>query len=222
MAGGTVKFIFADSLDVIDPGYNFESDTAAEGRQRHWDERYPHELMNPAPYDGVLISRGIVGDHRFPGKYSFAQAMRLRREGARKFLRLDAPQFQHMSLFGDSGAFSYVKEEVPPYTPAQVLEFYSDAGFTHGCSVDHVIFEFDREANGKAAGSETARQRFDITQENAREFLALSKDLGPQWRGHAPSADYTCSRSVQSRTRGERHRAIASRESDAGMSEHPF
>jgi hypothetical protein len=59
-----------------------------------------------------------------------------------------------------------------------VLEFYSDAGFTHGCSVDHVIFDFNREANGKATGGETARQRFDITQENAREFLALSKGMG--------------------------------------------
>ena len=173
-----MKFIFADSLDVVDPGYDFEADTTTVGRKRHWDERYPHELMNPAPYDGVLVSRSIVGDHRFPGKYSFAQAMRFRREGARKFLRLDGARFKDMSLFGDSGAFSYVKEEKPPYTPAQMLEFYSDAGFTHGCSVDHVIFEFERETRTKAAGSVNARQRFDITLENARAFLRLSRSLG--------------------------------------------
>lgn len=175
-----MKFIFADSIDVVDPGYDFESDTAGAGRQRHWDERYPHELMDPVPYHGVLVSRGIVGDHLFPGKYSFAQAMRFRREGARKFLRLDAPKFKNMDLFGDSGAFSYVKEDVPPYTPQQVLEFYSDAGFTHGCAVDHVIFDFDREEKGKAKapGSEHARRRFEITLENAVEFLKLSRALG--------------------------------------------
>jgi hypothetical protein len=174
-----MKFIFADSLDLIDPEYDFSSDTAGSGRQRHWDERYPHEIMNPAPYDGVLVSRGIVGDHLFPGKYSFAQAMRFRREGARKFLRLDAPRFRDMKLFGDSGAFSYVKEEKPPYTPAQVLQFYQEAGFTHGCAVDHVIFEYERDTPAKAVGSPAAHKRFDITLENAREFLKLSRSLGP-------------------------------------------
>jgi hypothetical protein len=173
-----VKFIFADSIDVVDPGYDFESDTAGAGRVRHHDERYPHELMDPAPYHGVLVSRGIVGDHLFPGKYSFAQAMRFRREGARKFLRLEGERFKDMELFGDSGAFSYVKEEVPPYTPEQVLDFYADARFTHGCAVDHVIFEYERDDKGKAPGSEHARRRFEITLENAREFLKLSRNLG--------------------------------------------
>lgn len=173
-----MKYIFADSLDVVDPDYDFATDSSGSGRRRHWDDRYPHELMDPVPYDGVLVSRGIVGDYRFPGKYSFAQAMRFRREGARKFLRLDAPRFRKMSLFGDSGAFSYVKEDRPPYTPADMLEFYADAGFTHGCAVDHIVFDFEREDRGRALGSEHARYRSDITLENAREFLPLSRSLG--------------------------------------------
>jgi hypothetical protein len=189
-----VKFIFADSLDVVDPEYDFETDTAGSGRKRHLDERYPHEIMDPAPYHGILVSRGIVGDHLFGGKYSFAQAMRFRRDGARKFLRLDGPRFRDMPLFGDSGAFSYVKEERPTYTPAQVLEFYADARFTHGCAVDHVIFEYERETQGRVLGSASARQRFDITLENAREFLALSKGLGKSFtpigvaQGWSPSS----------------------------------
>lgn len=173
-----MKFIFADSIDVVDPSYDFLTDTSGADRERHWGERYPHEMMKPVPYDGVLVSRGIVGDHLFPGKYSSAQAMRFRRDGARKFLRLEGPRFKDMPIYGDSGAFSYVKEEKPPYTPEQVLEFYADAGFTHGCAVDHIIFDFDREEKGRAAGSEHARNRSEITLQNARDFLKLSKSLG--------------------------------------------
>lgn len=174
-----MKFIFADSLDVVDPSYDFATDQSGAERQPHWDDRYPHELMTSPPYDGVLVSRGIVGDHLFSGKYSSAQAMRFRRDGARKFLRLDTPRLKHMPIYGDSGAFSYVKEEKPPYTPAQVLEFYADAGFTHGCAVDHIIFDYEREDTGRVLGSEQARFRSEITLENAREFLKLSKGLGP-------------------------------------------
>jgi hypothetical protein len=193
--GVTLKFIFADSLDVVDPAYDFATDQPGADRQRYWDERYPHELMKPIPYDGVLVSRGIVGDHQFPGKYSAAQVMRFRRDGVRKFLRMEEPRFQHMPIFGDSGAFQYVKLELPPYTPAQLLEFYREAGFTHGCALDHVIFDFEREDDGvKAPGSEQARFRWDVTLENAREFLKLSKDLGPEFtpigvvQGWSPSS----------------------------------
>ena len=175
-----MKFIFADSLDVVDPAYDFATDQHDADRQRHWDERYPHELLQSIPYDGVLVSRGIVGDHLIPGKYSAAQAMRFRRDGARKFLRMDGPRCQHMPIFGDSGAFQYVQAKIPPYTPLQLLEFYADAGFTHGCALDHVIFDFEREDGGvKALGSEQARFRYEITLQSAREFLGLSKDLGP-------------------------------------------
>lgn len=167
-----MKFIFADSLDVVDPNYDFTTEQAAESRA-HWDKRCPHELMEPAPYDGVLVSRGTVD-----GKYSSAQALRLRRDGVRKFLRLDRPRFERMPIYGDSGAFRYCSHDTPPYTTAQMLDFYADGGFTHGCSVDHLVFDFDREESGRAAGSDSARSRSGITLENARTFLEQSKALG--------------------------------------------
>jgi hypothetical protein len=174
-----MKFIFADSLDTVDPGYNFLTDRNAAYRTLHWDDEYPHELMETLPYDGVLVSRAVVGDQRPGGKYTSAQAMRFRRVGARRFLRMDSPRCRDLPIFGDCGAFSYVTEPVPPYTPADMLDFYSDAGFTHGCSVDHIIFDFDREECGLAAGTPDARERYDITLENAVHFLRLSRDLGP-------------------------------------------
>jgi hypothetical protein len=165
-----MKFIFADSLDYVDPAFDFIADRSPAERQPYWDDAYPHEILGYAPYDGVLVSRGIVGDHRVAGKYTASQARRLQLVGVRKFLRLDKPQFAHLDIFGDCGAFSYANEERPPYTPEEMVEFYDECGFTHGCSVDHIIFDFDLSSVGMSGGSSDARQRFEITLTNAENF----------------------------------------------------
>ena len=173
-----MKFVFADSMDYVDPNFDFINDQNAANRKPYWDDQYPHELLGYAPYDGMLVSRAIVGDHLFPGKYTEAQAMRFRRVGARNFLRLDRPEHAGMMLMGDCGAFSYSTSEVPPYTVDDTVEFYADAGFTHGCSIDHIIFEFDPAAKGTEGGSPIARDRFDITLELAQHFFRASRELG--------------------------------------------
>jgi len=178
-----MKFIFADSLDYVDPAFDFIGDRSPADRQPYWDDAYPHEILGYAPYDGVLVSRGIIGDHRVKGKYTASQARRFHLVGARKFLRLDKPQFAHLNIFGDCGAFTYVQEDRPPYTPAEMAEFYDECGFTHGCSVDHIIFDFDPNELGLAGGSEKAKERFEITLENAegfrRETIAIGADFTP-------------------------------------------
>lgn len=177
-----MKFIFADTMDYVDPGYDFDGDRNAPERQAYWDDEYPHEHMDTPPYDGMLVSRAAVGKGRLGGgKYSEAQAMAFRRAGARAFLRLDGPRFQHMPVFGDCGAFAYVKESVPPYTPEDMLAFYEDGEFTHGCSVDHIIFEFYEDDDlgrfPSAEARDEARRRFDITLANAETFLRASHAL---------------------------------------------
>lgn len=178
-----MKFIFADSLDYVDPAFDFIADRSPAERQPYWDDAYPHEILGYAPYDGVLVSRGIVGDHRVKGKYTASQARRFGLVGVRKFLRLDTPQFAHLDIFGDCGAFTYVQEERPPYTPAEMAGFYDECGFTHGCSVDHIIFDFDARLAGMDGGAQDARHRFDITLENAdgfrREALAMGAEFTP-------------------------------------------
>lgn len=168
-----MKFIFADCLDFIDPEYDFENDEYHKGRKPYWDDQFPHEYLGYAPYDGILVSRAIVGDHIFPGssQYSEAQRMRFRRDGARKFLRFDSPEFKAMPMFGDNGAFQYCKLDVPPYTPQDTIEFYEDARFDYGFSIDHIIFDFDPNGVGMEGGSEDARKRFDITLELAEQFI---------------------------------------------------
>ena len=178
-----MKFIFADSLDYVDPAFDFVADRSPAERQPYWDDSYPHEILGYAPYDGVLVSRGIVGDHRVKGKYTASQARRFHLVGARKFLRLDKPEFAHLDIFGDCGAFTYVNDERPPYTPAEMVDFYDECGFTHGCSVDHIIFDFDPAATGMEGGSADAKHRFDITLENAdgfrQEALAIRAGFTP-------------------------------------------
>lgn len=175
-----MRFIWADALDLVDPGYDFVRDRNAAGRAPYWDDRYPHELMGYAPYDGVLVSRGIVGGPKVKGKYTEAQASRFRRVGARRFLRLEGPGLQHLPIFGDCGAFTYHNEDAPPYSSEETAEFYDDGQFTHGCSVDHIIFDFDETVSGMEGGREEVRRRFDITLENAAAFLKATRQMsGP-------------------------------------------
>lgn len=176
-----MKFIFADSLDMVDPEYDFLRDRNGPSRSPYWDDLYPHEILDEAPYDGILVSRGIVGGSAVTGKYTTAQATRFRRVGARRFLRLDSPRFMRFPIFGDCGAFTYHKEDRPPYTPNNMVDFYDEGGFTHGCSVDHIIFDFDEKLLGTKGGSAEARRRFDITLENASTFLKASKRISKRF-----------------------------------------
>lgn len=164
-------FIFPDCLDYIDPGYDFRTDTFAPGRTPYWDDQFPHEFMDSPPYDGVLVSRAIVGDHLYSGKYTESQGQRFRLIGARAFLRYEEADYPGSLVFGDCGAFQYHDLEVPPYTPDDMLEFYDDGMFTHGCSVDHIIFEMDSVYDqGKAVPDEYVRRQA-ITLQNAEQFL---------------------------------------------------
>jgi hypothetical protein len=177
-----MKFLYADGLDFVDPAYDFLEDRSAPGRRPYWDDEYPHQYLSQAPYDGVLVSRGIVGDHKLSGRYTTSQAMRFRRDGARAFLRLDTPELEDQLIYGDCGAFSYSDYDKPPYTPTEILEFYEDGGFSHGCSVDHIIFEFERDMKGMEcfADREKAsrvKERFDITLENAEAFYKECSNL---------------------------------------------
>jgi len=172
-----MKFIFADSLDFVDPRFDFVNDINGEGREPYWDDVFPHEIFEQAPYDGVLISRATVGDAIYKGKYTESQSMRFRRVGAREHLRLNTPEHIEKPIFGDNGAFSYSSMAEPPYTAKDTVEFYGDGKFTHGCSVDHIIFEFDSNAKGMGGGTDDSRKRYEITLQLASEFYEESKQL---------------------------------------------
>lgn len=178
-----MRFVFADSMDFVDPAYDFASDRNAKDRSVHRDDEYPHEFLKTAPYDGILVSRGIVGDAYRNGKYTTAQSMRFRREGARKFLRYEEAHFPGSMMVGDCGAFTYRNLPKPPFGADDTAEFYADGGFTHGCSPDHLIFDFDDEG-AERSPTEAPREvtdRFEVTLQNAAEFKPAAKRIGPRF-----------------------------------------
>jgi len=162
-----VKFIYADSLDVVDPNYNFIEDEFRAGRKPYWDDVYAHEILPKPPYDGLLVSRSTLGSGPIAGKYTQAQAMRFFREGGRTFLRMNEPKYKEMVLMGDCGAFNYHRESSPPYTPSEIVDFYECGGFNYGCSIDHIIFQFGKDEEG----SEDSKNRFEITLDIAGKFF---------------------------------------------------
>ena len=164
-------------MDLVDPSYDFIKDRSSPERERYWDENYPHELLGYAPYDGLLVSKAIVGGHIRSGKYTESQAMRFKRIGARSFLRFEEKDYPNTVIWGDCGAFTYVNEEVPPYSVDDILEFYGDGQFSHGCSVDHIIFEFsETEFDFKFEDKEVLRRQ-EICLSNASEFISKANKV---------------------------------------------
>jgi hypothetical protein len=177
-----MKFLYSDTQDFVDPDYDFDNDRNAPKRRRYWDDKYAHEIMSPIPYDGLLVAMSAV--RKAPGvasskvRYSTAEEQRFLRDGVRKFLRLDGPEYKEAMVMGDCGAFAYVDQEKPPYSPMDVFEFYADAGFTHGVSPDHIIFACDTDNPPLAAMGDDVRERYELTLNNAREFMRICEAEG--------------------------------------------
>ena len=164
-----MKFFFADNLDQIDPGFNFESDEFSPDRRVQRDDVYPHEYFDIPPYDGILVSRSILGDRSRTGKYTTAQSMRFKREGAGAFLRYYPSSGG--AIMGDCGAFSYAREDVPPYSTPELVEYYAECGFTHGVSIDHVILGYTERSYMSSFVPPDWQRRYDLTLKLAEEFL---------------------------------------------------
>ncbi|MFW2553154.1 tRNA-guanine transglycosylase DpdA [Aliarcobacter butzleri] len=170
-----MKFIFADAQDTIDLDYNFLTDEFSPKRVIQRTDKYPHEVFSKKPYDGMLISRGLLDDGIYKSNscaYNSAQTRRIKMQGIKRFLR-----YYDGEIFGDNGAFSYHMLDKPPYSVSETVDFYNKCGFDYGMSVDHIIFEYDKrfdtdsEFDDKFKVTEKMQKRYDITINNAREFL---------------------------------------------------
>jgi hypothetical protein len=158
-----MKFFFPDSQDQVDPSFNFETEQRSALRLRHRDDHYAHEEFASAPFDGLLVSKAMVEG----GRYTLAQKHRLERMGVRRFFRLENMPIETL---GDCGAFSYAREDYPPYSVDEVIRFYDELGFDYGISVDHVILGYDAVADRDTAPPDWKRRQ-DITLELAADFL---------------------------------------------------
>lgn len=178
-----MKYFFADSQDLVDPDFDFANETRAPQRIRQRREKYAHETFAAPAYDGLLISKGIVDAAGNSGRFSLAQRHRLRRLGAREFYRLHHVWGRSLPVMGDCGAFTYIREEFPPYSVDQVIDFYLGCSVDFGISVDHVILSYQPGWDRPGCSSDvpdTVRKRQQMTLELAQSFLARhSRDKLP-------------------------------------------
>ena len=170
-----MQFFFPDSQDQIDPSFDFTTEQRSIYRVRQRDDHYAHEALQTPPFDGFLVSKTIVdGLPGAAGKYTIAQRHRLYRVGIREFFRLDVQPGPRLATMGDCGAFSYVRDDQPPYSPDEVIDFYDECGFDLGISVDHVILGYDPAADRDPHHPQAAdwRSRQALTLELAAQFRA--------------------------------------------------
>lgn len=172
-----MRFYFPDSQDQIDPSFDFLSEERSLTRVRQRHDLYAHEVLDPPPYDGLLISKAMIDRHGGAGRYSDQQRRRFYRGGVREFFRLDSVEGHRIETLGDCGAFSYIKDSSPPYSTDQVLDFYQSNGFDAGVSIDHIIPVFEEGATARSIESEWKR-RYQLTLRLAGEFLDRHRDLG--------------------------------------------
>jgi hypothetical protein len=168
-----VKYFFADSQDLVDPHFDFVAETRSD-RIRQRDEFYAHEALASPAYDGLLVSKGIVdGTTQGSGRFTLAQRQRLLRVGAAEFYRARRPDGRVLPIMGDCGAFTYLREDVPPYSVDEVIDFYVECRFDLGISVDHVILAYQPswDTTPEAVPDEI-RFRQSITLELAGKFWA--------------------------------------------------
>lgn len=162
-----MRYFLPDSCDTVDPTYNFAQETRSVDRQKQ-NDLYCHEVLTEQqPYNGILISYGMVMN---AGRYSTAARRRLLRSGVREFFR--APKW--LEFMGDPGAFAYFKEDAPPFAVEEVAEFYAQVKIDFGLAVDHIVPGFTDDDAADAPTPE-ARRRYDLTLELNRSFLAASK-----------------------------------------------
>jgi hypothetical protein len=169
-----MKFFYADSQDTVDPNFDFELESRSKDRLRNRHEVYAHELFNDRPYDGLLVSRGIVEGIGGGSRYTLAQRHRLYRLGAHEFFRVPRLESGGMPIMGDCGAFSYLNEKTPPFSVDDVIAFYLDCRFDLGLSVDHVITAYNPSWDLNGPPAEVA-ERQNITLELADTFLGVHR-----------------------------------------------
>ncbi len=131
----------------------------------------------------ALAATGNQAAHGRRGRgYTLAQRQRFHRVGIREFFRLRKSKLETM---GDCGAFSYIREPVPPVSPEEVFNFYEECGFDYGVSVDHIIGVFrpdlDRTRSGVDSALDNWRKRQEITLQLARDFWRLCQKRNPRF-----------------------------------------
>ncbi len=156
-----VRYFIPEWDDLVDPGYDFQTDSHSGGTGDWSNQVYAHQLYGEPSYDGLLVSRAVA-------QKSKKKNARVTELGIHRFLRVP----RRFPVMGDCGAFDYIDQKEPPYTTEDVLDYYTRLDFDYGVSVDHLIVP---------AFYEDKQFRYDLTIANAADFLRQHRQLGLKW-----------------------------------------
>ncbi len=146
-----MQYFIPEWDDRVDPGYDFLNDVITPNRNLYDNDIYAHEIFPKPNYDGILVSKVVVEDSK-------KKKAKIHEIGIHQFIRFQG------SVMGDCGAFGYFKEEVPPYSTEEILDYYESLGFNYGVSIDHLIV-------GPFAEPGVREKRYSLTIKNAEDFI---------------------------------------------------
>ena len=157
-----LRYFLPEWDDLVDQDYDFQTETHSGG-DCNWEHAvYAHQMYPQPNYDGLLMSRAIAEKSR-------SKKTRINEVGVHRMLRVP----REFPIMGDCGAFDYIMEEVPPYSTADVLDYYTRLDFDLGVSVDHLIV---------SATEHQKQARYDLTISNAEDFLKEHRKAGLKWQ----------------------------------------
>jgi hypothetical protein len=179
-----MQFYLPNFEDLVDPEYDFETDTYSPKRKNRWKhDRNAHEFFDANIFDGMLVSKAVVRP---------AVERHIREAGGIHALTRLNP---HIPIMGDCGAFTYVHEEKPIFSVQDVLNYYNEFGFDYGVSLDHLAYvTVESLENALERGRVKSRwwsgktdeqlreERIQISLDNAREFLQLCEVQKPRFK----------------------------------------
>ena len=158
-------YFFPDWDDyVYEPFHAEETDEIRKSGKV--ERKYAHEVFeDDPPYDGLLLSLAQLRIKKGPLNHldkndssNFREEMRVPEE---------------LLLFGDCGAFSYIKDSEPPLSCEKAASLYDQFGFDLGTSVDHIPIS--------SLSKEEKEARMSLTSENAEKFLEIHRSRNYQF-----------------------------------------
>ncbi|WP_020602249.1 tRNA-guanine transglycosylase DpdA [Spirosoma spitsbergense] len=157
-----LRYFIPEWDDLVDGDYNFLEDVHSGGSGDWSNEVYAHQMFTEPNYDGILISKVVA-------EKSVKKKERINSLGVHRFCRVP----REFPIMGDCGAFGYIAHDVPPYSTSEMLDYYTRLDFDLGVSLDHLIV---------SGTMETAKERYQLTIQNAEDFLVEHRKRDLQWR----------------------------------------
>ena len=150
-----MQYFIPEWDDRVDLGFDFLSDSFSPNRNPY-DDLYAHQIYSQPNYDGILISRTVIDKSNKKKAY-------IDKYGIRKLIKYQG------KIIGDCGAFGYIKEEKPPYTTDEIIDYYKQLNVDYGVSIDHLIV-------GQFATPGIREKRYELTLDNAFWFMQKYKE----------------------------------------------